>query len=80
MKSCVSFQSRAAWRLLLLGAAVAAAPAVAAEPPLPGFNADIAQTSISGISSGAYMAVQFGTAWSSIITGVGAIAGGPFGC
>ena len=26
------------------------------------------------------MAVQFGTAWSSIIKGVGAIAGGPFGC
>ena len=26
------------------------------------------------------MAVQFGTAWSSIVIGVGAIAGGPFGC
>jgi poly(3-hydroxybutyrate) depolymerase len=47
---------------------------------LPAFNADIAQTSISGISSGAFMAVQFGVAWSSIVTGVGAISGGPFGC
>ena len=50
------------------------------EPPLPAYNADIAQTSISGISSGAFMAVQFGTAWSSIVIGVGAVAGGPFGC
>ncbi len=53
-------------------------PAVAQK--LPAYNADIAQTSISGISSGAYMAVQFGMAWSSIIKGVGAIAGGPYGC
>ena len=26
------------------------------------------------------MAVQFGTAWSSVVIGVGAIAGGPYGC
>lgn len=50
------------------------------EPSLPAYNADIAQTSISGISSGAFMAVQFGVAWSSVIVGVGAIAGGPFDC
>ncbi len=52
----------------------------AADPPLPAYNAAIGQTSISGISSGAYMAVQFATAWSSIIVGVGAVAGGPYGC
>jgi poly(3-hydroxybutyrate) depolymerase len=53
-----------------------------AEPPvaLSGYNADISQSSISGISSGAFMAVQFGTAWSSVIRGVGAIAGGPYWC
>lgn len=50
------------------------------EPPLGVYNADIRQTSISGISSGAFMAVQFAVAWSSIVVGVGAIAGGPFGC
>lgn len=80
---CVLFRSSARWRSLVLGAALAAATAAstgAAEPSLPAYNADIVQTSISGISSGAYMAVQFGTAWSSIIKGVGAIAGGPFGC
>jgi poly(3-hydroxybutyrate) depolymerase len=40
----------------------------------------IGETSISGISSGAFMAIQFGTAWSSIIKGVGVVAGGPFWC
>jgi len=80
---CVLLRSSTTWRGLVLGATLAAAvPARsnAAEPSLPAYNADIAQTSVSGISSGAYMAVQFGTAWSSIVKGVGAIAGGPFGC
>src|SRR5215203_36748 len=49
-------------------------------PSLGGYNADIRETSISGISSGAFMAVQFGTAWSSVIKGVGVIAGGPYWC
>src|SRR5437763_782494 len=48
--------------------------------PLSGYNAEIGDTSISGISSGAFMAVQFGTAWSSVIKGVGVIAGGPYWC
>ena len=47
---------------------------------LSGYNADITQSSISGISSGGFMAVQFGTAWSSVIRGVGIVAGGPFWC
>jgi hypothetical protein len=47
---------------------------------LGAYNAPITETSISGISSGAYMAVQFATAWSSVIKGVGVIAGGPYGC
>jgi len=48
--------------------------------PLSGYNADIGESSISGISSGAFMAVQFGTAWSSVIKGVGVIAGGQYWC
>ncbi len=44
------------------------------------FNAPIGETSISGISSGAYMSVQFGTAWSSIVKSVGIVAGGPYYC
>jgi hypothetical protein len=47
---------------------------------LQSYNVDKTQTSVSGISSGAFMAVQFGTAWSSMVKGVGAIAGGPYGC
>jgi poly(3-hydroxybutyrate) depolymerase len=35
---------------------------------------------VSGISSGAYMAQQFHTAFSSEVSGVGIIAGGPFYC
>ena len=49
-------------------------------PPLGSYNADLKESSISGISSGAFMAVQFGVAWSSIIRGVGVIAGGPYYC
>jgi len=47
---------------------------------LRGYNAAIEESSISGISSGAFMAVQFATAWSSVIKGVGVIAGGPYWC
>ena len=59
---------------LLPGAAYAQATALGA------YNAPLTETSVSGISSGAYMSVQFATAWSSVIKGVGAIAGGPYGC
>jgi hypothetical protein len=67
--------------ILLLAALVAAsANAQADEPTLGAYNADIAASSISGISSGAFMAVQFATAWSGTIKGVGVIAGGPYYC
>ncbi|GAM26473.1 hypothetical protein SAMD00019534_096480 [Acytostelium subglobosum LB1] len=38
------------------------------------------QVTISGISSGGYMAVQFHVAFSSIVSGAGIIAGGPYYC
>jgi hypothetical protein len=44
------------------------------------YNADIKESSISGISAGGFAAVQFATAWSSTIKGVGIIAGGPYYC
>lgn len=53
---------------------------VAAAVSLGSYNVRLQETSTSGISSGAYMAVQFGVAHSSIIKGVGAVAGGPFYC
>ncbi len=67
--------------LAAAAALAASAGAAAAQNVTPGaYNAPLTESSISGISSGAYMAVQFATAWSSVIKGVGAIAGGPFGC
>lgn len=48
--------------------------------PLPVYNLDADQTSVSGISSGGYMAVQYGVAHSKTVAGVGVFAGGPYRC
>ena len=47
---------------------------------LPGLGIDVAATSVSGLSAGAYMAGQLQVAHSKQIVGVGIVAGGPFGC
>ena len=47
---------------------------------LPRLAVDISQTSVSGISSGAYMAGQFQFAHGRHVVGAGIIAGGPYGC
>jgi poly(3-hydroxybutyrate) depolymerase len=47
---------------------------------LPALEAKLDQSSVSGLSSGAYMAGQFQLANASIIVGAGIIAGGPYGC
>ena len=49
-------------------------------PALPALGAKLDQTSVSGISSGAYMAGQFQVAHSDEVVGAGIIAGGPYGC
>ncbi len=61
---------------LLVSALWAAAPAAT----LPRLNLDLEQTSVSGISSGGYMAVQFAVAHSEMVAGVGVFAGGPYRC
>ena len=67
--------------LALATAMLAAAPGRAADlASLPALNAPIGESSVSGLSSGAFMAVQLGTAWSSVIKGVGVVSGGPFDC
>ncbi|RIA56569.1 extracellular catalytic domain type 2 short-chain-length polyhydroxyalkanoate depolymerase [Dichotomicrobium thermohalophilum] len=48
--------------------------------PLPALGADIERTTVSGLSSGAYMAGQFQVAHSDIVVGAGLVAGGPYGC
>lgn len=47
---------------------------------LPTYNIDMSQSSVSGVSSGASMAVQFHVAFSSTIVGAGVIAGNPYYC
>ncbi len=47
---------------------------------LPALGADTSETSVSGISSGAYMAGQFQIVHSRIVAGAAIIAGGPYGC
>lgn len=51
-----------------------------AADPLPTYNVALDDVSVSGISSGAYMAVQMGVAHSKIVSGVGVFAGGPYRC
>lgn len=70
------------WRISLLAIVSVALFSIPARatPPLPSFNVDINQSSVSGLSSGGYMAMQFDVAFSSILKGAGIIAGGPYYC
>ncbi len=47
---------------------------------LSGYAADISNTTISGLSSGAFMAVQLHVAYSGYFNGAAIIAGGPYYC
>ncbi|QJQ05795.1 depolymerase [Undibacterium piscinae] len=49
-------------------------------PNLPAFGASSKATSVSGLSSGAFMAVQYQVAFSSSVVGAGVVAGGPYYC
>lgn len=52
----------------------------AAADALPSLGADPSKTSVSGLSSGAFMAVQYQVAFSGSVIGTGVIAGGPYYC
>ena len=68
-------------RRIRLAALVGMLPAVAlAAPPLPGVGADGRGVTVSGISSGGYMAVQFQVVYSKRVRGAGIIAAGPYDC
>jgi hypothetical protein len=64
--------------ILCLMGVLDALPAYADE--LPKLGLALAQTSVSGLSSGAYMAGQIEIAHSKDIVGAGIVAGGPFAC
>jgi poly(3-hydroxybutyrate) depolymerase len=66
---------------ILLVLATAAAPARGETVrPLPALGIALEETTVSGISSGAFMAGQFQIAHSRIVKGAAIIAGGPYGC
>ena len=54
--------------------------ASAAAQPLPRLAASTGDVTVSGISSGGYMAVQFQVAHSNRVRGAGIVAGGPYFC
>ena len=69
--------------VLPIAAALAACTAAAASPPgetALTFNIDPKRVTVSGLSSGAYMAGQLHVAHSSRIAGAALIAGGPWNC
>jgi poly(3-hydroxybutyrate) depolymerase len=78
LKEVTMYMSRSLASLVLAG--LVASPTVAAPPNLPAYGADPRQTSVSGLSSGAFMAVQLQVAYSRSIIGAGVVAGGSYYC
>ncbi len=69
------------FRLCIAASVFACCAHVAIAAPLPQLNIDAAQTTVSGASSGGYMAVQLHVAYSSRFKkGAAVISGGPFNC
>jgi poly(3-hydroxybutyrate) depolymerase len=70
-----------ACRAIAALALATAAAAASAATPLPALVIDTTRTTVSGLSSGAYMAVQMHVAYSATFhTGAGIVAGGPYYC
>jgi hypothetical protein len=64
--------------LIALGLIVACSTTPAA-PPLPSLTIDPSEVSVSGLSSGGFMAVQAHVAYSATFKrGAGVVAGGPY--
>jgi hypothetical protein len=59
---------------------VGCGPDLPAPPPLPDLNIDPLRVTVSGLSSGAYMAQQLHLAYSDRLAGAALLAGGPYGC
>src|ERR1700730_12255474 len=66
---------------ILQAAAMLVSPTVAgAADKLPALGADPARTSVSGLSSGAFMAVQYDVAYSKTTRGLGVVRACPYNC
>jgi poly(3-hydroxybutyrate) depolymerase len=57
-----------------------AVPPAAHSAPLPALTVDPSTVTVSGLSSGGYMATQLHVAWSSVFKGAGVVAAGPYYC
>jgi poly(3-hydroxybutyrate) depolymerase/chitodextrinase len=69
--------ARTAFAVALLSGSLHAQAAIT----LPAYNVDVSQTSVSGLSSGGFMAAQLHVAFSSTFkAGAGIVAGGPYYC
>jgi len=66
--------------LAALTVAALPGPVAASKTALPKLGTSLPATSVSGLSSGAYMAGQLQLAHAENIVGAGIVAGGPFGC
>ncbi len=55
-------------------------PTLSVATKLPPLGADPAKISVSGLSSGGFMAVQYDVAFSASTMGAGVVAGGPYNC
>ena len=83
MIGTIPYGRRMLVRARILGAAILVGTALQAQSAvtLPAYNVDVSQTSVSGLSSGGFMAVQLHVAYSSLFkAGAGIVAGGPFYC
>lgn len=70
----------AAWLAFILLMAGAFDSHAQVLPRLPALKAHAQQVTVSGLSSGGYMAAQFAVAYSASVSGVAVLAGGPYGC
>jgi poly(3-hydroxybutyrate) depolymerase len=83
MFSSLNVKGDTSMKWKILGALAALAVACTNTPaavPLPQLKVDKTQISVSGLSSGGFMANQLGYAYSSTFMGVGVFAGGPYMC
>ncbi len=76
LKKCVNNL----WLSILVLLLVCSAMDVVFAQPLGRYKVDKSALSVSGISSGGYMAQQFHMAYSASVMGAGIIAGGPYYC
>ncbi len=80
-------QRQGRWRIIagalasgLLGVWLSAPASAQTAVRLPALHAQAERVTVSGLSSGAYMAEQFAVAHSARVAGVGVFAGGPYYC